>query len=378
MLNQKIKLNNKIRSFIKKERTEKNLLTSELSQAIGKTQGWLSQLENGRTVNITKVDFIALISYIRKISKEEAESYIEEFLNKEKEQNLLEPTFKSGLFKTELLKQVNHSNYKIADLEKNNSIKQGTLQELCRNNTSITPQERYNVATRVFSMLNYINPKCMDTFISMLGIPVPEDKKIFSFDYINQCYKIDSDFPVDWACHNWGDYLDFLEWEKSMEEVYENEADETDHYINEIKEENKKRLNYPVERKIKLEAKLNEAFSVLKKIIDNIDVTNYEKTINSERYLETITELLTDSDGLKIFTQLFKYPLQKLDPKDLKDICDFIDSKLEYEYLIHIKDDSQKEVMCIDDLLEDYSHLDCRYKPEIWSEIDKMIDFSCE
>ena len=86
--------------------------------------------------------------------------------------------------------------------------------------------------------------------------------------------------------------------------------------------------------------------------------------------------MLTDSDGLKIFTHLFKYPLHKLDPKDLKDICDFIDGKLDFEYRIHIKDNSPNEVTTIDDLLEDYSHLDCRYKPEIWEDINEMIDFS--
>ena len=266
MLDKKIKLNDNIRSFIRKERTDKNLITSDLSESIGKTQGWLSQLENGRTVNITKEDFIALISKIHNITNDEAELYIDNFLNKEREKNPLQPNFKSALFKTELLKQVNHSKYKISDLEEKNSIKPGTLQELCRNNASILPEARYEIATKVFTMLDYINPKCMNTFISMLGIPVPNGTKIYPIKKINQCYKIDSGFPVNWDCNNWGDFLDYLEWEStSYEDRYQNQADETEYKLNQIKKENQKRENYPIERKAELGTKLNEAFLVLKK-----------------------------------------------------------------------------------------------------------------
>ncbi|WMC93213.1 helix-turn-helix domain-containing protein [Kineothrix sp. MB12-C1] len=379
MLNEKIKLNDNIRSFIRKERIDKNLITSDLSEAIGKTQGWLSQLENGRTVNITRADFINLISKIHNIANSEAELYIENYLNKEREKNSFQPNFKRKLFKAELLKQVNHSKYKINELEEKNSIESGTLQELCRNNQNIKPEERYRIAFNVFTTLDYINPKCMDTFLSMLGIPVPEEAKIYSFDDINQCYKIDSGFLVNWECNNWGEYLDYHEWElQTSINQMENQADETEYRLNEIEKKNVEIKEYPFKRKKELKDKLTESFSILYKIIDNIDINDYEKTLNSERYLETLIGLLTDSDGMKIFRLLFKYPIHKLDPKSLKDICELIDSKLDYEYHVHIKEDEIKEATSIDDLLEDYSFLACRYKPEFWGELNEMIDFTKE
>ncbi|MDF2820209.1 MAG: hypothetical protein K0R15_650 [Clostridiales bacterium] len=81
MLKPKLILTDNIRAFILEERRKTGLPAEIVSENIGRTKSWLSQVENGRLKNISRIDFINLISYLLKISNEEAETYIENKLN---------------------------------------------------------------------------------------------------------------------------------------------------------------------------------------------------------------------------------------------------------------------------------------------------------
>ncbi len=89
IMEKKIKVSPEIKKLIIKERNNKNLSGIELSKAMGKSDAWISSLENGRTKTITSTDLIAIIKLLLNISEEDADIYIQqelEKLRKEKEE----------------------------------------------------------------------------------------------------------------------------------------------------------------------------------------------------------------------------------------------------------------------------------------------------
>lgn len=77
MLKHKIELTTELRKFIKDEREKSNIKIADLTEAVGKTRQWLSQIETGRAKFITKVDLIKIVSTIKGLSDSESETYIE-------------------------------------------------------------------------------------------------------------------------------------------------------------------------------------------------------------------------------------------------------------------------------------------------------------
>jgi len=77
MLKEKMKVNQSIRKLISDERIKANKSGTELSGAIGKSDAWISLLENGRIKTINLQDFVNIIITLLDCTKEEAEKYIE-------------------------------------------------------------------------------------------------------------------------------------------------------------------------------------------------------------------------------------------------------------------------------------------------------------
>lgn len=82
MLKPKIKLTDEIRNFIIEERLMSESSMEFFKPVVGKTRAWLSQVESGRTANITRHDLINMMCYFRDCpNKDEVEKYIESKLN---------------------------------------------------------------------------------------------------------------------------------------------------------------------------------------------------------------------------------------------------------------------------------------------------------
>lgn len=59
---------------------------SEVAEKIGKSTGWLSMLENCKLSTVNSKDLINVFAYLLSISNQEAEEYIENFLQEQKQQ----------------------------------------------------------------------------------------------------------------------------------------------------------------------------------------------------------------------------------------------------------------------------------------------------
>ena len=83
MLDKKIRLNNAIRNFISEERkfAKKNnpdMTADGISIEIGRTQSWLSQVENGRLKSVKTNDLIKVFSVIRDVDYQNAKKYLDD------------------------------------------------------------------------------------------------------------------------------------------------------------------------------------------------------------------------------------------------------------------------------------------------------------
>ena len=81
MFPEKIKLTREYIDLIIKKRKEHNLTAYELSEKIGKNKSWLPNIENNRTKNISKDDFLALFKDFAAEESMDTEMYIIKYLN---------------------------------------------------------------------------------------------------------------------------------------------------------------------------------------------------------------------------------------------------------------------------------------------------------
>lgn len=91
--------NPNIRDYIKTIRKDHipegrldNYSAEEISVQIGKSKGWLSQIENGRLKSISKSDLFKIISLIKGCFIEDAEYYLNEYLERVAIQQPMEET----------------------------------------------------------------------------------------------------------------------------------------------------------------------------------------------------------------------------------------------------------------------------------------------
>lgn len=76
-MDRKIKLDDDIRNKLLNERNITKRTAEEVSSSVGMTKSWLAQIENGRLQTIKKSKFIELLTELKQISNEEAESIID-------------------------------------------------------------------------------------------------------------------------------------------------------------------------------------------------------------------------------------------------------------------------------------------------------------
>jgi len=81
MLKPKIRINKYITSIILEDRQKANKSGVELSKEIGKSESWCSLLENGRMKSVSSKDLINIFKILHSFTDQEAEQYIEDFLN---------------------------------------------------------------------------------------------------------------------------------------------------------------------------------------------------------------------------------------------------------------------------------------------------------
>ena len=69
------------KNYIPDDRLD-NYSAEEISEEIGKSKGWLSQIENGRLKSISKKDLFKIISIIQECCVEDAEFYLNNYLER--------------------------------------------------------------------------------------------------------------------------------------------------------------------------------------------------------------------------------------------------------------------------------------------------------
>jgi len=85
MLNPKIRVNKYLINKIQEERHKFKKSGADISKNIGKSDGWISLLENERISNITSKDLINIFKYLNSLTEEEAEKYVENFLTERRQ-----------------------------------------------------------------------------------------------------------------------------------------------------------------------------------------------------------------------------------------------------------------------------------------------------
>lgn len=85
MLKPKIMINKIIINKIQQDRSIIGKSGSQLSTDIGKSEGWISLLENERMKTISSKDLIHIFKILKSLNDEEAEKYVLDFLNEAKE-----------------------------------------------------------------------------------------------------------------------------------------------------------------------------------------------------------------------------------------------------------------------------------------------------
>lgn len=94
MLPKKVTLNKRFCEFLRDERKLRNMSADEVSETIGKSQGWLAQIERGRLKTIKRSDLVDLYMHISGKSKEVAIEILDDklqFIEITEKKNLVTP-----------------------------------------------------------------------------------------------------------------------------------------------------------------------------------------------------------------------------------------------------------------------------------------------
>lgn len=191
-----------------------------------------------------------------------------------------------------------------------------------------------------------------------MWVTVPNIDDVDNLIDINMCYKTDN------VLGNMGEYLE--KWYSKEDRYWDNERS-TQEYFDSLEYcQSLNESNYINDRKQELHNKINQASEVLHSIVNIIDSNDYTGTIQYEAIVQTATELLLTKSGLRVVQDLFQYPLHKLNENDIKSICDVVNDKLDFQYVI-IEEDKNKtsEQMNLFDVLYQHTHLDCVDKENV-------------
>lgn len=82
MLDDKIVLTNDLKQFIRITREQNGFVLSDFEKKINHSPAWLSQVESNRIKSIKRKDLIDIFKFMLNKSNEDAELYIENYLNR--------------------------------------------------------------------------------------------------------------------------------------------------------------------------------------------------------------------------------------------------------------------------------------------------------
>ena len=189
-----------------------------------------------------------------------------------------------------------------------------------------------------------------------MGVTVPNIDDVDNLIDINMCYKTDN------VLGNMGEYIDRW-YSELLKDDRDNHTSVAEFAYN---VDDTSTNTYIDNRKQELHNKINQASEVLHSVVNIIDPDDYTGTIQYEAIVQTATELLLTKGGLRVVQDLFQYPLHKLNENDIKSICDVVNDKLDFQYVI-LEEDKNKtsEQMNLFDVLYQPTHLDCVDKESV-------------
>lgn len=385
----KIEATYTIINFLRNIRITLGKTGNDLSVKLGKAKSYISILEKGNIGNIKINDFRNLIKILLpqitvELTNEnlvliakainENHGHIENVLMDINNINILK--LNRELLVSELEKQLTYkglvnvviddTDYDKVDRECNlpkdtlykivTGERQGVTGEFGVNlKCELQPDFVYTSLKKVFTYLDLINPNKIDSYLNMLGVIVPNIANVEKIDKLTICYRIDKDLG------NMGDYLD-----KWYSELLKGE---NDNYISAVEYResvSSDKNNYVDNRKQELHNKINQVTEILHSIVNKIDSDDYTGTIQYEAIVQTITELLLTKGGLRVVQDLFLHPLHKLNESDIKSVCDVVNDKLDFQYVVVEEDKTEtSEQMTLFDLLYQHTHLECVSKKSI-------------
>lgn len=173
---------------------------------------------------------------------------------------------------------------------------------------------------------------------------------------INMCYKTDN------VLGNMGEYIDRW-YSELLKDDRDNHTSVAEFAYN---VDDTSTNTYIDNRKQELHNKINQASEVLHSVVNIIDPDDYTGTIQYEAIVQTATELLLTKGGLRVVQDLFQYPLHKLNENDIKSICDVVNDKLDFQYVIVEEDKNEtNKQLTLFDLLYQHTQLECVSKKSI-------------
>lgn len=386
----RIKCGNNILKILKLLREEKNLNRVDLSLQIGKSSNYMSNLENGKNEYIKINDFRNLIKILLpQITVEltnENLVLIEKAINENhgKIENVLmdinnidvlrlnRELLVSELEKQLAFKKIFYSDIDYDELDREFNLPKDTMYKIITGERKpvtgefgvnlkceLQPDLVYTSLKKVFTSLDLITPNKIDTYLNMLGVIVPNIANVDKIDNLNVCYKTDNELG------NMGEYLE--KWySEELANYYDDEESRQEYFDSLEYRQSQNENNYIDNRKQELHNKINQASEVLHSVVNIIDSDDYIGTIQYEAIVQTATELLLTKGGLRVVQDLFQYPLHKLNENDIKSICDVVNDKLDFQYVV-VEEDKNKtsEQMNLFDVLYQPTHLDCVDKESV-------------
>lgn len=377
----RIKCSNNILKILKLLREEKNLNRVDLSLQIGKSSNYMSNLENGKNEYIKINDFRNIVKILLpQITIELSDEnlvLIEKAINNNNGDikntvsdinNIDGLRLNRELLVSELNMQLTYSDigYDYDKVDRECDLPKDTLYKIITGERKpvtgefgvnlkceLQPDFVYTSLKKIFTRLDLINPDKLDTYLNMLGVIVPNIANVEKIDDLNRCYRVDTELG------NMGEYLNkwYTEFIMNGEDDYI-EATEYRQSLNEN--------SYIDNRKQELHNKINQASEILHLIVNKIDSDDYTGTIQYEAIVQTVTELLLTKGGLTVLQDLFLHPLHKLNENDIKSICDVVNDKLDFQYVVVEEDKTEtSEQMTLFDLLYQHTHLECVSKKSI-------------
>lgn len=375
----RIKCSYSLLQTIKILREKSQLNRDEISLQMGKARNYISNLENGKNEYIKINDFRNLIKILLpqitlKLNDENLVLIAKAInVNHSHLENILLDINNIEILKIdretleyELKKQLMYKNYDYDRVERECNLPKDTIYKIVTGERKPVDGEFgvnlkydfpmnfiYSSLKTIFGYINLIKDNQLDTYLNMLGVTVPNINDVDTLSDINMCYKTDN------VLGNMGEYLE--KWYSELLRDSDDNWNDATEYRQSLNEK-----SYIDNRKQELHNKINQASEILHSIVNKIDSDDYTGTIQYEAIVQTATELLLTKGGLRVVQDLFQYPLHKLNENDIKSICDVVNDKLNFQYVVVEEDKTEtSEQMTLFDLLYQHTHLECVSKKSI-------------